>query len=83
MQLHLGVDTRGDHFKLERQAANEATFRVPDEAGWQPSRQLVDDHPGLALDTRLLTDLDVDGLAGGHTRGVPARVSARWACCRV
>lgn len=54
----------GGHFKLEQQAVNEASFRVPDMAGWRPSRQLIDDHPGLTLSSRLLTDLDVSALAG-------------------
>lgn len=33
--LHLGVDAQATHFKLESVAANEATFRVPDQRGWQ------------------------------------------------
>ena len=68
-QLHLGVDCKGCQFKLEQQAANEATFRCPDQSGWQPQRQLVDDHPGLTLASRLLTDLDVGGLAGAPGSG--------------
>ena len=64
--LHLGVDVKGHHFKLERQAANDATFRVPDRRGWQPQGVLVDDQPGLSLATRLHTDLDVAALAGAR-----------------
>ena len=60
----MGVDVTGDHFKLEQQAINEASFRVPDQAGWQPHKQRIDDHPGLTITPRLLTDLDVTALAG-------------------
>lgn len=64
IQLHLGVDVRAAGFKLEQQAANDATFRVPDQRGWQPSRQLIDDSPGCTLSTQLRTDLDLVQLAG-------------------
>lgn len=39
-------------------------FRVPDQRGWQPKGQLIDDHPGCSLTTCLHTDLDVPALAG-------------------
>ncbi|KAI7839994.1 hypothetical protein COHA_006259 [Chlorella ohadii] len=70
MMLHLGVDVKGDHFKLEQQAVNDCTFRVPDQRGWQPKGQLIDDHPGCSLTTCLHTDLDVPALAA--TAGLPA-----------
>lgn len=35
-QLHLGVNSGALKFAIERQAINEATFRCPDELGWQP-----------------------------------------------
>lgn len=63
VMLHLGVDVRAAGFKLEQQAANDATFRVPDQRGWQPSRQLIDDSPGCTLSTQLRTDLDLVQLA--------------------
>ncbi|CAI0386296.1 unnamed protein product [Linum tenue] len=34
--LHLGVNSGAMRFAIERQAVNEATFRCPDEMGWQP-----------------------------------------------
>jgi hypothetical protein len=70
----------GRHFKLEQQAVNEASFRVPDEAGWQPQRQRVDTHPGLTLSSRLLTDLDAAALAGAGAFAWPAlgTSAARW-----
>lgn len=36
LQLHLGVNSGATKFAIERQAINEATFRCPDELGWQP-----------------------------------------------
>ncbi|KAL7550483.1 hypothetical protein ACHAWF_013706 [Thalassiosira exigua] len=39
--LHLGVNYRGRQFQLEECAYNDATFRVPDERGYQPDRQCV------------------------------------------
>lgn len=35
-QLHLGVNSGAFKFAIEQQAVNEATFRCPDELGWQP-----------------------------------------------
>ncbi|KAK3017118.1 hypothetical protein RJ639_006968, partial [Escallonia herrerae] len=34
--LHLGLNSGVLKFSIERQAVNEATFRCPDELGWQP-----------------------------------------------
>ncbi|KAF8016620.1 hypothetical protein BT93_H1980 [Corymbia citriodora subsp. variegata] len=36
--LHLGVNSGAHKFAIERQAVNEATFRCPDELGWQPQQ---------------------------------------------
>ncbi|GAB2218644.1 hypothetical protein Droror1_Dr00001870 [Drosera rotundifolia] len=36
--LHLGVNSGGTRFGIERQAFNEATFRCPDEMGWKPHK---------------------------------------------
>lgn len=36
LQLHLGVNSGALKFAIEQQAVNEATFRCPDELGWQP-----------------------------------------------
>ena len=43
---------------LQRQAKNEATFRVPDQAGWQPTFQTIIDR--LGVESRNCTDLPVD-----------------------
>ncbi|KAB1996126.1 hypothetical protein ES319_D13G209800v1 [Gossypium barbadense] len=36
--LHFGVNSGASRFAVERQAANEATFRCPDEMGWKPQK---------------------------------------------
>lgn len=36
LQLHLGANSGATRFAIERLGANEATFRCPDELGWQP-----------------------------------------------
>ncbi|RZC61638.1 hypothetical protein C5167_023381 [Papaver somniferum] len=36
--VHLGVNNEGQKFAIEHQAVNEATFRCPDELGWQPQK---------------------------------------------
>ncbi|KAL4451204.1 hypothetical protein ABPG77_009276 [Micractinium sp. CCAP 211/92] len=83
--LHLGVDARALGFKLEQQAVNDATFRVPDQRGWQPTGQLIDDRPGCTLNTHLKTDLDVGQLAAqlagqqGHNVAV-SRDAGRFVC---
>jgi hypothetical protein len=47
---------------MQKCAYNEATFRVPDKAGWQPNQALIFDEDDLGH--RLSTDIDVDRLAG-------------------
>jgi pyroglutamyl-peptidase len=39
--LHLGVHDGSNNFRLEQCAYNDATFRVPDERGFQPTKQTV------------------------------------------
>jgi pyroglutamyl-peptidase len=41
LQLHLGVNSGALKFAIEKQAVNEATFRCPDELGWQPQVHVV------------------------------------------
>ncbi|KAF5443135.1 hypothetical protein F2P56_035723 [Juglans regia] len=36
--LHFGVNSGAPKFAIEQQAVNEATFRCPDELGWQPQK---------------------------------------------
>ena len=39
--LHLGVNYCGRRFHLEQNAFNDATFRVADERGYRPNKELV------------------------------------------
>jgi len=39
--LHLGVAANNTKFKIETTAWNEASFRVPDERGWEPASQPI------------------------------------------
>ena len=41
LQLHFGVNSGAPKFAIEQQAVNEATFRCPDELGWQPQVHMV------------------------------------------
>ena len=39
--LHLGVNERGAGFQLEQCAYNDATFRIPDQKGYQPQQESI------------------------------------------
>ncbi|KAL7479096.1 hypothetical protein ACHAW6_004841 [Cyclotella cf. meneghiniana] len=45
--LHFGVNYRGKKFHLEQCAYNDATFRVPDERGYQPQGLCIIGNTGL------------------------------------
>jgi pyroglutamyl-peptidase len=53
--LHLGVNYRGSAFQLEQCAYNDASFRIPDERGYQPKQcRIVEGNKlGSKLDTTL------------------------------
>ncbi|RDX93248.1 pcp, partial [Mucuna pruriens] len=59
--LHLGVNTGAVRFAIEQQAANEATFRCPDELGWQPQQEPIVREDGGISRTRK-TSLPVDAI---------------------
>uniref|UniRef100_A0A6U9Q021 Pyrrolidone-carboxylate peptidase n=2 Tax=Picocystis salinarum TaxID=88271 RepID=A0A6U9Q021_9CHLO len=44
--VHFGVDTTREQIHVERRAYNEADFRCPDNQGWQPKRQVIDEQVG-------------------------------------
>lgn len=47
--VHMGVNNGSNKFAIERRAVNEATFRCPDEMGWQPQRSpIVSEDGGLS-----------------------------------
>jgi len=63
--LHLGVNYRGKHFQIEQCAFNDATFRVPDERGYQPHRECIfegDESACHELGKCFNTTLDVQNL---------------------
>lgn len=64
--LHLGVNYRGRRFHIERCAYNDATFRVPDERGYQPRGECVIGAGGAEsspeLGKRFDTTIDVQRL---------------------
>ena len=39
--LHLGVSYKAKNFQIEKCAYNEASFRIPDEAGYQPKKESI------------------------------------------
>eukprot|EP00808_Paulinella_micropora_P013545 g73463.t1 len=41
--VHFGVDSGATGYKLECRAFNEADFRVPDQRGWQPKKEKIDE----------------------------------------
>eukprot|EP00262_Sarcandra_glabra_P004441 TRINITY_DN15479_c0_g2_i1.p1 TRINITY_DN15479_c0_g2~~TRINITY_DN15479_c0_g2_i1.p1 ORF type:complete len:219 (-),score=39.13 TRINITY_DN15479_c0_g2_i1:188-844(-) len=53
--LHLGVSSGAMKFAIERQAVNEATFRCPDELGWQPQKLPIVTEDGGTSQTRETT----------------------------
>lgn len=54
--LHLGVNYKGTHFQLEQCGYNDATFRIPDEQGYQPNNKCINED--CTLGTFLETKLD-------------------------
>ncbi|KAI3871286.1 hypothetical protein MKX03_017531 [Papaver bracteatum] len=59
--LHFGVSSGAKEFAVERQAYNEATFRCPDEHGWQPQQLPIVPEDGEISRTRQ-TSLSVEGI---------------------
>eukprot|EP00252_Welwitschia_mirabilis_P016548 TRINITY_DN3649_c0_g1_i3.p1 TRINITY_DN3649_c0_g1~~TRINITY_DN3649_c0_g1_i3.p1 ORF type:complete len:173 (-),score=34.89 TRINITY_DN3649_c0_g1_i3:407-925(-) len=53
--VHLGVNSGATKFAVESQAVNEATFRCPDEMGWQPQRAPIIPEDGTILHLRETT----------------------------
>eukprot|EP00899_Mesostigma_viride_P015908 jgi/Mesvir1/24318/Mv11004-RA.3 len=60
--LHLGVDASRDYFAFEKQAWNDASFRIPDEEGWMPKGVRIREEDGPVTCTRQ-TSLDLDRLS--------------------
>lgn len=63
--LHLGVNYKGTGFQLEKCAWNDATFRVPDEQGFQPrNKTILDD---AKLNARCDTQINIEELVQNQT----------------
>lgn len=65
--LHLGVNYGGMQFELEQCAYNEATFRIPDERGYSPSKVGIvscnnNTNKLLPIGQQLTTMLDIPDL---------------------
>jgi len=76
--LHLGVNYCGSRFYLEQCAYNDATFRVADERGYRPNKELVLQHTANNVTSSesthewgkcLRTTLDVQSLCNGLQEG--------------
>uniref|UniRef100_A0A0R0EZU1 Pyrrolidone-carboxylate peptidase n=1 Tax=Glycine max TaxID=3847 RepID=A0A0R0EZU1_SOYBN len=66
--LHLGVNSGAVRFAIEHQAANEATFRCPDELGWQPQQLPIVLEDGGISQTRK-TSMHVDAILKSLKKG--------------
>ncbi|GBG83843.1 hypothetical protein CBR_g37642 [Chara braunii] len=81
--VHFGVNSGASKFALERRAVNEASFRCPDEMGWQPHKQpIVPEDGGMnhCRETKLNADLFVRSL---RVRGFDVALSddaGRFVC---
>ena len=80
--VHLGVNYRGKTFQIEQCAYNDASFRIPDQKGFQPQKECIltkSDHGKC-----LKTTLDVNRLCEDlKARGEPVVVSTdpgRFVC---
>ena len=51
---------------MQAQAYNEATFREPDQDGWQPQHEPIDTQPGCTPDTCLHTRLPLPHVLGEY-----------------
>ena len=80
--IHLGVDYKATKFQLETTAFNEASFRIPDEEGFQPKKQPIDD--SLPISERLTTSLNARKIcADMEQRGFDVKISGdagRFVC---
>jgi len=68
--LHLGV-ARSKGFRLESCAYNEATFRIPDQRGYQPTREPIVSNPKDEVGQCYETSLDLEGLKKTIERDFP------------
>ena len=60
--LHLGVNYKGKGFQLESCAYNDATFRIPDEQGYQPKKECIVSSKFLKWNAPCRTNLNVQDI---------------------
>jgi pyroglutamyl-peptidase len=58
--LHIGVNYKGTGMQLEQCAYNDASFRIPDQQGFQPQSGLI--VPNAKLGTTYKTTLDLESI---------------------
>jgi len=73
--LHLGVG-RSTGFRLESCAYNEATFRIPDQKGYQPNEEPIVSDPCHEVGQCYETSLDLEGLQRQMKRDFPGVATA-------
>lgn len=81
--LHLGVNSGASKFAVECRALNEATFRCPDEMGWQPQRTPIFREDGgisHAIETTLPTKEIVQALVNKGYDVVLSDDAGRFVC---
>jgi pyroglutamyl-peptidase len=76
--LHLGVNYKGKKFQLEQCAYNDATFRIPDERGYQPRNVTI--VPERPFNTRLNTLLNVNEICSNMNDLVVSTDPGRFVC---
>jgi pyroglutamyl-peptidase len=68
--LHLGVNVFGTGYHLEQCAYNDASFRIPDQRGYQPKETPI--LPGVPLGTPCHTSCNVSELVEQLSKAFPA-----------
>lgn len=68
--LHLGVNVFGTGYHLEQCAYNDATFRIPDQRGYQPQKESI--LPSAPLGTPCDTSCNVSDLVEQLSKAFPA-----------
>ncbi|GMI84426.1 hypothetical protein like AT1G56700 [Hibiscus trionum] len=81
--IHFGVNSGASRFAIERQAANEATFRCPDEMGWKPQKvPIVPADGGISRvrETSLPAEEITKGLAKKGFEVMTSEDAGRFVC---
>ena len=79
--LHLGVNYKGTKFQLEQCAYNDASFRIPDEQGYQPRGVCI--VKDVSLGSSLETNLNLENICTLLDSMAPVTVSTdpgRFVC---